>query len=227
MTKGKLIIFVLLITGLALTACAGNTTLASESSDSVDTQVPIAIAESRIISDGNLVPRDFVDLAFAAGGEVAEVLVEEGGEVATGDVMARLSGREQLEAGVAAARLEVQAAQNDLLSAEIARQTLDDDLLMAQTETLDAITLHKEAVRTFERRVRSLSSTADHYDIDEAKSTVILAEDALEKAEARHHRAVPASGISGPAGLAMSGHGARAEFFSAAFPPPESRCSFR
>lgn len=172
----------IILSGFVLVACNSiNPTESESQSDTVE--IPVIVADSRIVSDGMLVPKESVDLAFAAGGEVADVLVEEGDDVATGDVIARLSGQEQLESSIAAAKLEVQAAQNELLSAQIARKTLDDDLLMAKTETLDAITQHKESVRTFERRVRSLSSASDQVDIDEAKSAVILAEDALDKAE--------------------------------------------
>lgn len=178
--KVKLTILILIISGLFLVSCSTNAANASQPDAE---EIPLAIADTRIVSDGMLVPQDFVDLAFAAGGEVAEVLVEEGDNVVTGDVIARLSGRERLESGVGAASLELQAAQSELLAAQIARRTLDDDLSIAQTQVLDAITQSKAAVRTAERRVRSWSNSADQADIDEAKSTLILAEDALEKAE--------------------------------------------
>ena len=178
--KVKLTILILIISGLFLVGCS--TTAANASQPDAE-EIPLAIADTRIVSDGMLVPQDFVDLAFAAGGEVAEVLVEEGDNVVTGDVIARLSGRERLESGVGTASLELQAAQSELLAAQIARRTLDDDLSIAQTQVLDAITQSKAAVRTAERRVRSWSNSADQADIDEAKSTLILAEDALEKAE--------------------------------------------
>jgi multidrug resistance efflux pump len=178
--KVKLSVLGLIISGILLASCS---TVGTPADQPVTEEIPLAIADTRVISDGMLVPRDFVDLAFAAGGEVAEVLVEEGDSVLTGDVIARLSGRERLESGLAAARLELQVAQSELLAAEIARQTLEDDLSISQTQALDAITKSKEAVRTFERRVRSLSSSADQADINEAKATLILAEDALEKAQ--------------------------------------------
>ncbi len=178
--KVKLFVLAIIISGFMLVACSTASTPADQP---VTEEIPLVIADTRVVSEGMLVPRESVDLAFAAGGEVAEVLVEEGDSVVTGDVIARLSGRERLESGVAAAQLELQAAQSELLAAEIARKTLDDDLSIAQTQALDAITKSKEAVRTFERRVRSLSSSADQADIDEAKATVILAEDALEKAQ--------------------------------------------
>ncbi|UCE00709.1 MAG: efflux RND transporter periplasmic adaptor subunit [Chloroflexota bacterium] len=178
--KVKFFLIVLLFSGISLAACSAVNTPTDE--PQVE-EIPIAIAETKVVADGMLVPKETVDLAFAAGGEVAEVLVEEGNVLSIGDVIARLSGRERLESAVAAAELEVQAAQNDLLAAEVARTTLDDDLSVALTQTLDQITQSKEAVRTFERRVRNLSSTADQADIDEAKASVILAEDALEKAQ--------------------------------------------
>ena len=178
--KVKLTILILIISGLFLVGCSTNAAVASQPDPE---EIPLAIADTHVVSDGMLVPQDFVDLAFAAGGKVDEVLVEEGDNVVTGDVIARLSGRERLESGVAAANLELQAAQSELLAAQIARRSLDDDLSIAQTQALDAITQSKAAVRTAERRVRSWSNSADQADIDEAKSTLILAEDALEKAQ--------------------------------------------
>jgi multidrug resistance efflux pump len=150
------------------------------------TEIPVIIADTRIVADGMLVPKDFVDLAFVSGGEVAEVLVNEGDQVSNGDVLARLSGQEQLESAVAAATLELQAAESELQAAQIDRNALDDDLSIAQTQALDAVTQAKSAVRTAERRVRSWSSPADQADIDEAKAAVILAEDALDKARDRY-----------------------------------------
>jgi multidrug resistance efflux pump len=174
---------VLIFFGLIISACS--TIIPTESEPEV-TEIPVIIADTRVVADGMLVPRDFVNLAFVSGGEVAEVLVAEGDSVSEGDVLARLSGREQLESAVAAAGLELQAAENELLAAQVDRRALDDDLSIAQTQALDAVTQAKDAVRTAERRVRSWSNPADQADIDEAKAAVILAQDALEKAQDRY-----------------------------------------
>jgi len=178
--KVKLIVFSVLLSSLLLAACSAIPTTDNEPQETI---LPLVVADSRVVADGMLVPQDFVDLAFVAGGEVAEVLVEEGDAVITGDVLARLSGQERLESSVAAARLELQAAESDLLSAQIVRSALDDDLSIIQAQALEAVTQFKAAVRTAERRVRSWSNSADQADIDEAKATVILAEDALDKAQ--------------------------------------------
>ena len=174
------LIFSLLLIGLLGASCSS---IIPTESEPETTDIPVIIADTRVVADGMLVPQDFVDLAFVSGGEVAEVLVEEGDFVTTGDVIARLSGREQLESAVAGAELELQAAESDLLAAQIERRALDDDLSIAQTQALDAVTQARSAVRTAERRVRSWSNSADQADIDEAKAAAILAEDALEKAQ--------------------------------------------
>lgn len=179
----KLTILLLVISGLFLTACSGATASANEADE---TEVPVVTADVQIVSDGNLVPNDFVDLAFAGGGEVAEVLVSEGDLLSKGDVIARLKGKEKVESNVAAANLEIQAAKQELLAAQEARANLDDDLDKAQTTALEALTQAKEALRSAERQLRYWSSTGDQADIDEATSTVILARDALEKAQDKY-----------------------------------------
>jgi multidrug resistance efflux pump len=181
--KVKLILIILLVGSSLVAACSA---LPTPQDEPQETDLPVVIADTRVVADGMLVPQDYVNLAFVGGGEVAEVLVEEGDQVSRGDVLARLSGKEQLESAVAAARLELQAAESELLAAQIDRRALDDDLSIAQTQALDSVTQAKDAVRTAERRVRSWSNPADQADIDEAKAAVILAEDALEKAQDRY-----------------------------------------
>ena len=179
----SLLMIPLLMLGMIITACS---TIIPTEEEPETTDIPVIIADTRIVADGMLVPRDFVNLAFVGGGEVDEVLVAEGDSISIGDVLARLSGREQLESAVSAAELELQVAQSELLAAQVDRRALDDDLSIVQTQALDAVTQAKDAVRTAERRVRSWSTPADQADIDEAKAAVILAEDALEKAQDRY-----------------------------------------
>ena len=50
---------------------------------------------NEIISEGNLVPRDYAYLAFPTGGHVSEILVSVGDSVTEGQVLARLGDREQ------------------------------------------------------------------------------------------------------------------------------------
>jgi multidrug resistance efflux pump len=113
--------------------------------------------------------------------------------------MVRLQGKEQLQAALSAAQLELVSAEralNDLNenTALVAAQALQDlessqnaldDLLnsdMQEAGALQAIADAEKAVESTERRVRIVGSIADQADIDAAKAQVILAKDVLDKA---------------------------------------------
>jgi HlyD family secretion protein len=111
-----------------------------------------------------------------------------------------LEGTEQLQAAVSAAQFELANAQyaldalykdTDLLAAQ-ALQTKDkaekdlEDLLdqeLQQALALQAIADAKKAVEDTDRRYRTVISAADDADIDAQKAQVVLARDALDKAE--------------------------------------------
>ena len=78
------------------------------------TPAPTALAQTAeastnpaiISAEGTLLPATFVELSFAQGGLIAEVLVQPGDNVSVGDVLARLVGTEAVQAELAAAQLE-------------------------------------------------------------------------------------------------------------------------
>jgi len=168
-------------------------------------------------------------LAPEIGGRVAAVMVAEGSRVEAGEVLFQIEDKllesqfrqaetalavaqanyelvsagltaEQQGASVAAAELELVAAQhtlnelyknNDLMAAQ-ALQTIEvlegqlEDLLgfeVPQAQVLQAIANAQKAVDTASRNLRFKQSTANTYDIDAAKAQLILAQDALEDAE--------------------------------------------
>lgn len=95
---------------LLLTACTGTATPAP-------TAEPITQAESTpniVTAEGSLLPHSSLELAFAQGGLVAEVLARPGDKVATGDVLARLVGIETVQAELAAGQLERTLAEQAL-----------------------------------------------------------------------------------------------------------------
>lgn len=111
-----------------LTACTGTATPAP-------TAEPVTQAESTlnvVTAEGKLLPAPAVELAFAQGGVVAEVLAQPGDKVAAGEVLARLVGIETVQAELAAGKLEQVNAQvaldqlqrNALLTASQAEQAL-------------------------------------------------------------------------------------------------------
>jgi HlyD family secretion protein len=163
------------------------------------------------------------------GGQISEVLVEEGDIVYEGDTLVRFVDEmlqaqfEQVEAALAQAQANYQliaaqplfeqrqvvisAAQLELLNAQQALKNLIEnaDLLRAYTQqevedaehaledlldpdlqqavALEAIAVSRKVLDEAEKRVRNLKSTASQADIDAAEADVVLARDALDKAQ--------------------------------------------
>ena len=139
------------------------------------TAVPLILEQSATLAEGRLVPRDWVRLSFVSSGTVTEVRVEEGQNLKKGEVVALLGNRAQLEAAIATTQFE-------LLSAEQAYKSLDDDLAIAQNLALQELNIARQGVRDAEKRVGYLSTTASKADIDNASAQVVFAKDALDKA---------------------------------------------
>jgi multidrug resistance efflux pump len=139
---------------------------------SLDAITPI---DSGITTEGRIVPKESVQLAFTASGQITDVFVQEGDEVKKGTLLAQLSGRPQLEAAIAAAELE-------LFSAQQALKSLNDNLNTEQNQALQALNVARQAFHDADRKVKSLGGVADKNDIDIANTQVIFAENALNKA---------------------------------------------
>lgn len=108
--KPKYLIILLVCPVLLLSACG-----ARDDGETVEVStIPLVETKNEIISEGNLVPRDFAYLTFPTGGHVSEILISVGDMVTEGQVLARLGDREQAEANLTAARLELERAQQDL-----------------------------------------------------------------------------------------------------------------
>jgi multidrug resistance efflux pump len=181
MKKISLSIFVIIMLGLLLAACQGGAMPGSGSG--TPTAVPIAVADTGIVVDGRVVPAETVWLAFDSGGEVAEVLVEEGDVVQVGDVLARLGNREPLEANIASSKLELASAQQELLTAQDALDQLSEDLPERQTAALQALTTAKDELRKAKIKNDNINSPASVADLNEARANYAVAQDRLEKAE--------------------------------------------
>lgn len=126
----KTLLSTLILISIFLTACSGTNTPVVKAEPAVEKTNPnVATAE------GTLIPSPSVELAFAQGGVVAEILVQPGDKVAKGDVIARLVGIESVQAELAAAQLELVSAQralDDLLNSR------DPDLAQVVIDLKDA-----------------------------------------------------------------------------------------
>lgn len=169
------------LAALALAACG-----AADSAE--QTEVPVVVDELAVIADGRLAPTRFVQLSFSAGGEIEEVLVEEGDAVEAGQVLVRLGNREQLEAARSAARLE-------LISAELALQEIHDAAGVMTAQAQLNVAQAREELRQADYRwsVQQEGQRASQATINAAEAQLILAKDALDRAKAVY------DGVSGRA----------------------------
>jgi multidrug resistance efflux pump len=111
--KRLLIVTSVIFAGLLLSACGAGGEAAATA-----TPIPTVVAEDVIIAEGRLEPVHYVDIAFNASGTVSDVLVSEGEQVTTGQVIARLENSEAKQAEVANAEEAFLQAQQAFDSAE-------------------------------------------------------------------------------------------------------------
>lgn len=173
-SKSILNTVLLLLTGSLVAACGA---IAPPSASQAEpTDLPVVIADTEVVAEGRLVPHQFVNLAFKAGGQVAEVLVKEGETVAAGQVIARLTNQEELEAAVANAEME-------LLNAQQARDALTENGGVNAALALQAIADARDAVRAAERYYNNLQAGSRPTDIDQARADVVILKDSLDQAQ--------------------------------------------
>ena len=145
-------------------ALAGTGGIASAKSAVTSTLLPAVKDGEGVIADGKVVPQTGAELAFAAGGVVADVRVEDGQTVAAGDVLARLAGYEPVE-------LEVAAAQQDLLAAQQALEEVKrtGPVLAAQAA------LDEQVARENKEVADSNGWDTSEYDVTQAKYALLVA----------------------------------------------------
>jgi multidrug efflux pump subunit AcrA (membrane-fusion protein) len=177
-----------------------------------ESSIPIVETSGTILSQGNLVPRDTAYLAFPTGGHVSEILVAVGDTVSAGQVLARLGDREQAQANLTAAQLELERATQDLdaLNKNASINSLntwlalldanaqvhlalaawnDIDTDAYQDRVDDADLKVSEALTELEQAQEDLDTYAD---LDENNPTRQRYEDALEDAQLAYDEAVAA-----------------------------------
>jgi HlyD family secretion protein len=124
----KTLFLALALLALLLAACGPQPAPVVEAPQVVDTTV---------IAEGRIVPAADARLSFNVRGTVTEILVSEGQQVRRGDVLARLSDREQARAALAGSTLELTSAQqayDEFTRAEgLSRAQAWDAYLQAQT----------------------------------------------------------------------------------------------
>ena len=99
MKRNIKIIAIIVLSALLLNACSA---LGLQSTPT-SAPIPTVQGSGKVISEGNLVPKDFMYLSFPTAGHVTEILVQQGDHVTAGQVTAedvvKLSSAKTLEGG--------------------------------------------------------------------------------------------------------------------------------
>jgi multidrug resistance efflux pump len=137
------------------------------------------LGELDLLIEGRIVPHQWVALSFSGSGLVEEIYFDIGEIVQAGDVIARLSGHEQLSASLAATELE-------LLSAQQAFESLDKNHKLAKAQALtNRITL-QQAIASARINIKNLKEKDWDKEKDSAKANIVLLENRLEQARDRY-----------------------------------------
>jgi len=159
---------------LALTLAACNT----NGADSEEGEIPIVVDDLAVIADGRLNPIESAQLSFTTGGEIIAVLVEEGDSVSSGQPLVQLGNREQFEAAVAAAGLE-------LVSSEQALNSLyeNSETMAAQAQQNLANARDELRIAEYTWSVQQEGNRASESSINGAEANLILARKKLDDAQ--------------------------------------------
>lgn len=171
--KFKLMLLCLILCIFLVACSAGN---AGSSPAPNTTEIPVVKADQGIVAEGRIVPSKYVDLSFQVSGKVIEVLVKEGDQVKTGDILARLGDREQVEAEVANAEVE-------LLNAQQALDNLIKNHPVDRAKALEAVARANDKVRDAKYQLDNFTTPISQQGLD-AVEAVALMEEKLDKARA-------------------------------------------
>ena len=159
------------VLAFVLAACGSNGNETEESA------VPIVVDDLSVIADGRLNPIESAQLSFSTGGEIIAVLVEEGDSVANGQPLVQLGNREQFEAAVAAAGLELvssEQALNDLYE--------NSETMSAQAQQNLANARDELRIAEYTWSVQQEGNRASESSINGAEANLFLARKKLDDA---------------------------------------------
>lgn len=165
----KKLTIVLALLAILLSACTG---IATPTATPV--AEPVETGPSLVTAEGKLLPAPAIELAFAQGGVIAEVLVQPGDKVTAGDVLARLVGIETVQAELAAGKLEQ-------VNAQVALDQLQRNALLTASQA-ERVLLDAQKAYESEANGWSLGNADDATDLELTLDDYVMAEEDYREA---------------------------------------------
>ncbi len=181
--KLKAFIVLLVISLFALSGCGifssaatplPTVVLGTPGSSPQSTSAP---ASGGVTASGNVVPAEQAQLVSATGGMIETLNVASGDQVKAGQVLVSFAGREKLAAAVEAAKL-------DLLTAQQALSSLNDNAAVARAQAQQNLAAARQALKDAQdNRYRKDLARVTQPTIDQAQANLIIAQDAEKNAQ--------------------------------------------
>ena len=172
MARSHLKTLVIVAVAVVLAGCGAIGGQATPTAGPEPTFVPVVSAT------GQVIPVRWASLSMPTGGLVGALPLVEGDTVARGELLLQLSGREPLEAVLAAAELDQITAQQAL------DQVLEQED-MARAQAQNELALARDEVRKadYDRTVQQEGYRASDDTIKRARANVVLAQDRVDQAK--------------------------------------------
>jgi multidrug resistance efflux pump len=164
----------LLLGGLLLSGCTAIKELTSP--DPTATPAPVRSNGASFSAEGHIVPQDYTSLSFTTAGDISEIPVKEGDQVAKGNPLVNLSDRAAFEASLAAAEMEQLAAQQQL-------DDLNENAAIAESQADLAVLEAENAYMDAQKKLEDIDTDEYQDKIDEAEKTAADAQDELKTAQ--------------------------------------------
>ncbi len=147
-----------------------------------DAQSTTAPAGGGVTASGNVVPAQQAQLVSAVGGKIDVLSATSGDVVKAGQVLVSFAGREKLAAAVEAAGLE-------LLTAQQALNSLNDNAAVARAQAQQNLAAARQALKDAQdSRYRKDLARVTQPTIDQAQANLIIAQDAQKNAQETYDR---------------------------------------
>ena len=173
MNRKTIVLFLTVaVMSLVLSACGGGLSLTTKAAP---TTVAPVTEKGGINVEGRIMPKAYVYLAFPVNGEISALPAAEGQQVAKDSVVASLGKREQLDAGLSGAKLDVLAAQQAL-------DTLNKKADLARTQAAVALQAAQKGLIDANEAYSKVDDTKYTDTLDEKEKAAQTAKDKLKDA---------------------------------------------
>ncbi len=135
-----------------------------------------------VTASGNVIPAQQAQLVSAVGGKIEALNVARGDQVKAGQVLVHFTGSEKLAAAVEAAKVE-------LLTAQQALSSLNDNAAFARAQAQQNLAAAQQALKDAQdNRYRKDLARVTQPTIDQAQANLIIAQDAEKNAQETYNR---------------------------------------